>query len=175
VRDPDVGPGANSSACCVTRKLDSVCRPDSGQLESDSQPFIGPLGGRAQDCGAGVSGRCCAYNEAIARIDHPSADQPSLPDLRAYCANLAVARRPWIDALDEITWSAERASDAKALIEAEKATEEGFKSCAEAADTSDWFKMLDCGVLINRQAHEAARLVRMDLGLEPVSAPNDSR
>lgn len=92
----------------------------------------------------------------------------SLTVLRTYCAKLAKVEGTEAHALNAIVYPVDTAGDAKALVRADAAAEADLRSCAVARTTADWNSSWSLTIHANDRAHEAANLVRLDLGLPAV-------
>jgi hypothetical protein len=97
-------------------------------------------------------------------------DKTSLKAWLTYCSKLAVVTHTELVALKAITYPEDTAADAKILIRADAAGEADLRSCAVASNWAAWNKAFKLALKANDRAHEAANLVRLDLGLKSVGA-----
>jgi hypothetical protein len=108
------------------------------------------------------------YNRTTTRLFKAYGKATTLKAWRTYCSKLDVATRTFIKAMQGITWPTDTASDAKALIRADAAADANLRSCAKARTAANWQRAWNLYVKATDRAHEAANLVRLDLGLQPV-------
>jgi hypothetical protein len=108
------------------------------------------------------------FNRTLTKITNKYSGATSLKSLRRYCAELDVALRAWIKVLQGITWPTDTAGDAKVLIRNEAANDADLRVCAKATTKLAWLQAWNLGIKANDRATEAANLVRLDLGLNPI-------
>jgi hypothetical protein len=116
-----------------------------------------------------------AYRKAVVPLNRTSralwkkyGDTISLKARRTFCSKLDVATRTWIKALQAITWPTDTAADAKALIRAEASADANLRACAKATSSSSAHASWDRFLTFDDRSFEAANLVRLDIGLNPV-------
>lgn len=95
-------------------------------------------------------------------------DKTSLKANRAYCTKLAANQRTLLLAMKAIVWPTDTASDAKILIRALASDDANMRTCAKAGNWAEWNRAWDLHNKASARSHEAANLVRLDLGLQPV-------
>jgi hypothetical protein len=93
----------------------------------------------------------------------------SLAGARKYCAGLVAVDHKVLLALTVITFPDDTAADAKLFIRYVAAQEADERTCSKAKTWSDWTRFDKLAIKANERAHEAANLVRLDLGLPTVS------
>lgn len=107
-------------------------------------------------------------NRTVKALFKKYGNATSLKSLKTFCSKLDVVTRSWIKALQAITWPTDTAADAKTLIRAEASADANLRGCAKATGSSSWYASWDLYVKFNNRSIEAANLVRLDLGLNPV-------
>jgi hypothetical protein len=108
------------------------------------------------------------YNKTLARLNKKYENKTSLKARREFCAKLADNARTWLEALQAITYPDDTQGDARRLIRFVAAAEANLRSCAKAKSFARWAETIGLAEKASDRAHEAANLVRLDLGLPSV-------
>jgi hypothetical protein len=108
------------------------------------------------------------YNSTLKKLYNRYKDKTSLKALRTYCSKLDENLRKWISKLKTIEWPTDTASDAKALIKSNAAEDAHLRACAKAKTQLAWLREFTLYGKAGDKGVEAANLVRLDLGLDPV-------
>ena len=109
-------------------------------------------------------------NKAADRLWKQYKNKNSLSANRKYCAKIAVVDRTELLRLNAIDYPKDTVADVKNLIRHLAAEEAEFRSCAKARSLLNWYREWNLADKANTKGHEAANLVRLDLGLPPVGA-----
>jgi hypothetical protein len=107
-------------------------------------------------------------NKAFTALWKIYKNKTSLKANRQYCTKLATVMRAELLALQAIEYPEDTTADAKALIRADAASEADLRTCAKASNFTAWNRAMSLADKASDRAHEAANLIRLDLGLPPV-------
>jgi hypothetical protein len=110
------------------------------------------------------------FTQSLKKIDHMYDKAKDFDSWRAHCAALDGALRTWITALQAISWPTDAAAHAKYLMRVEAATDADYHSCATARTKEAYEQALQASGRFEDKVDEAERLVRLDLGLNPLPA-----
>lgn len=108
------------------------------------------------------------YNSSIDTLYKQYRYKTSLAANKQYCAKLATVTHAESVALNVIVYPTDTAGDAKVVSRSDASAEADLRSCAIAASIADWNRFWNLSSITNQHGHEAANLVRLDLGLPSV-------
>ena len=146
--------------------VDASSPPSAGAVAT-ATPTLDPAGLKAAAAKAYLAAVNPA-NKANDALFKKYKNVTSLAGNRTYCAKLAAVEHTELLALQAIAYPADTAADARLLIRAAAAVEADMRSCAKATNWASWNNSWNLGGKAGDRAHEAANLVRLDLGLPSV-------
>jgi hypothetical protein len=120
------------------------------------------------DAGKAYLAAVTPANKAFIALYKLYKGKTSLKANRQYCAKLATVTRTELLALQAIEYPTDTSADAKVLIRADAAIEADLRTCAKASNFTVLNHYWSLAIKTNDRAHEAANLVRLDLGLPSV-------
>lgn len=108
------------------------------------------------------------YNKLFENLYKAYNNKVTLKAHREYCSKMAVVTHSQLLALKKVVYPDDTLADIKAMIKAIAAAEANLKTCAIAPNIAAWNRAWSLVEKAQDRAHEAANLVRLDLGLPSV-------